>query len=141
MKLAVQKNHLGGKILHRRHNQFLTKIFIFDQDFYFWPKFFIFDQNFNSWPKFRHNHIPQFTILIRKSNDTNVEENKLSEMKRSARIVDPFLHWREPSPAADYLLENSDFLVVGVIGQQGVGKSSLMSLLGGSTWRDKVILV
>lgn len=65
------------------------------------------------------------------------KENKLSEMKRSARIVDPFLHWREPSPAADFLLENSDFLVVGVIGQQGVGKSSLMSLLGGSTWRDK----
>lgn len=73
-----------------------------------------------------------------KSNILNIEENKLSEMKRSARIVDPFLHWREPSPAADFLLENSDFLVVGVIGQQGVGKSSLMSLLGGSTWRDKV---
>jgi len=65
------------------------------------------------------------------------EESRLGEMKRSARIVGPFLHWREPSPAVDHLLENSDFLVVGVIGQQGVGKSSLMSLLGGSTWRDK----
>ena len=63
---------------------------------------------------------------------------KLGEMKRSARIVDPFLHWREPSPAADFLLDNQDFLVVGVIGQQGVGKSSLMSLLGGNSWRDKV---
>lgn len=62
---------------------------------------------------------------------------KNSEMKRSARIIDPFLHWREPSPALDYLQENTDFLVVGVIGHQGVGKSSLMSLLGGSSCRDK----
>ena len=58
-------------------------------------------------------------------------------MKRSARIVDPYLQWREPSPAADFLLDNNDFLVVGIIGQQGVGKSSLMSLLGGNSWRDK----
>ena len=37
---------------------FLTKISIFDQNFYFWPKFLfltkisIFDQNFYFWPKF-----------------------------------------------------------------------------------------
>lgn len=62
---------------------------------------------------------------------------KLGEMKRSARIVDPYLQWREPSPAADFLLDNNDFLVVGIIGQQGAGKSSLMSLLGGNSWRDK----
>lgn len=31
-----------------------------------------------------------------------------------------------------YLLEQSDFLVVGVVGRQGVGKSSVMSLLAGS---------
>ena len=31
-----------------------------------------------------------------------------------------------------YLLEQSDFLVVGVLGRQGVGKSSVMSLLAGS---------
>ena len=88
----------------------------------------------------RKNLLSQISILI--SNDpplSNINfEEKLSEMKRSARIVDQYLHWREPSPALDYLLDNSDFLVVGVIGQQGVGKSSLMSLLGGSTWRDKV---
>ena len=65
------------------------------------------------------------------------DEFKLGEMKRSARIVDPYLQWREPSPAADFLLDNNDFLVVGIIGQQGVGKSSLMSLLGGNSWRDK----
>lgn len=70
-------------------------------------------------------------------NEHNEREFKLGEMKRSARIVDPFLHWREPSPAADFLLDNHDFLVVGIIGQQGVGKSSLMSLLGGNSWRDK----
>ncbi|CBY31092.1 unnamed protein product [Oikopleura dioica] len=59
-------------------------------------------------------------------------------MKRSARIIDPNLHWREPSPALGFLQqENTDFLVVGVIGQQGVGKSSLMSLLGGTNCRDK----
>ena len=31
-----------------------------------------------------------------------------------------------------YLLDQSDFLVVGVVGRQGVGKSSIMSLLAGS---------
>ena len=31
-----------------------------------------------------------------------------------------------------YLMEQSDFLVVGAIGRQGVGKSSVMSLLAGS---------
>ena len=31
-----------------------------------------------------------------------------------------------------YLLDQSDFLVVGVVGRQGVGKSSVMSLLAGS---------
>ena len=48
------------------------------------------------------------------SNIKHIEEFKLGEMKRSARIVDPFLHWREPSPAADFLLDNHDFLVVGM---------------------------
>lgn len=31
-----------------------------------------------------------------------------------------------------YLLEQSDFLVVGVLGRQGVGKSTVMSILAGS---------
>lgn len=34
--------------------------------------------------------------------------------------------------AVQYLLDQSDFLVVGVVGRQGVGKSSVMSLLAGS---------
>ena len=35
-------------------------------------------------------------------------------------------------PSLQYLLEQSDFLVVGVIGKQGVGKSTIMSLLAGT---------
>lgn len=45
-----------------------------------------------------------------------------------------------PSPLVDavfpfllqYMLEQSDFLVVGVVGKQGVGKSTVMSLLAGT---------
>jgi protein SMG9 len=36
-----------------------------------------------------------------------------------------------------YLIEQNDFLVVGVLGKQGVGKSTLMSLLAGNKFTDE----
>ena len=46
-----------------------------------------------------------------------------------------------PIPSLQYMLEQSDFLVVGVIGKQGVGKSTVMSLLAGTrTGSGKLVL-
>ncbi|XP_062499749.1 nonsense-mediated mRNA decay factor SMG9-like [Corticium candelabrum] len=49
---------------------------------------------------------------------------------RPVKVVDDSLHWDDR--AADMLLDQTDFLVVGVIGHQAVGKSMIMSLLAGA---------
>ncbi|XP_065830391.1 nonsense-mediated mRNA decay factor SMG9-like [Oscarella lobularis] len=49
---------------------------------------------------------------------------------KPAKLVNDALHWDDR--AGECLLEQSDFLVVGVLGNQGVGKSTVMSLLAGS---------
>jgi hypothetical protein len=52
------------------------------------------------------------------------------EMLHAVKLVDKNMHWEDKG--LEYLMEQSDFLVVGAIGRQGVGKSSVMSLLAGS---------
>ena len=37
------------------------------------------------------------------------------------------------------LSDNTDFTVIGVLGQQGVGKSTIMSLIAGASWRDNSV--
>lgn len=51
-------------------------------------------------------------------------------MLHAVKLVDKNMHWEDKG--MEYLLDQSDFLVVGVVGRQGVGKSSVMSLLAGS---------
>eukprot|EP00118_Oscarella_pearsei_P006753 m.31118 g.31118 ORF g.31118 m.31118 type:complete len:565 (+) comp31451_c0_seq1:15-1709(+) len=49
---------------------------------------------------------------------------------RPTKLINSSLHWDER--AGESLVEQSDFLVAGVLGSQGVGKSTVMSLLAGS---------
>lgn len=48
-------------------------------------------------------------------------------MKNCVKLVDESMQWCEN--AIEFLQDNSDFLVIGVIGLQGSGKSTIMSLL------------
>ena len=41
-----------------------------------------------------------------------------------------------PDEAATLLSDTSDFTVIGILGAQGTGKSTLMSLLAGARWAD-----
>uniref|UniRef100_A0A8C3ICM3 Nonsense-mediated mRNA decay factor SMG9 n=1 Tax=Chrysemys picta bellii TaxID=8478 RepID=A0A8C3ICM3_CHRPI len=49
------------------------------------------------------------------------------KMKHSIKLVDDQMNWCDS--AIEYLLDQTDVLVVGVLGLQGTGKSMLMSLL------------
>ncbi|XP_064397219.1 nonsense-mediated mRNA decay factor SMG9-like isoform X2 [Halichondria panicea] len=53
-----------------------------------------------------------------------------NEMAHPIKMVDRGLHWEEKG--MDFMQDQSDFLVVGVVGKQGVGKSTVMSLLAGT---------
>lgn len=54
----------------------------------------------------------------------------LPEMKSSAKLIDDSLTFCDS--ALEYLTDQTDFIVIGVIGLQGVGKSTLMSHLVGN---------
>ncbi|KAK1151875.1 protein SMG9-like [Acipenser oxyrinchus oxyrinchus] len=53
------------------------------------------------------------------------------KMKHSIKLVDEQMNWCDS--AMEYLLDQTDMLVVGVIGLQGTGKSTVMSLLSANT--------
>ncbi|XP_030640442.1 protein SMG9 [Chanos chanos] len=53
------------------------------------------------------------------------------KMKHSIKLVDDQMNWCDT--AMEYLRDQTDMLVVGVIGLQGTGKSTVMSLLSANT--------
>ncbi|XP_052242507.1 nonsense-mediated mRNA decay factor SMG9-like isoform X2 [Dreissena polymorpha] len=76
---------------------------------------------------------PQTTFLQRTIESTS----KLSlplELSRCVKLIDDQSQWCEQ--ASECLLEQTDFLVVGVVGLQGSGKSTVLSLLAGNTEAD-----
>lgn len=56
--------------------------------------------------------------------------NNLPQMTRSITLLDESLQWSDA--LQDYLLDQNEFLVVGILGKNGVGKSTIMSHLAGS---------
>jgi ABC-type thiamine transport system ATPase subunit len=52
------------------------------------------------------------------------------EMKSSVKLVDEAFQFCDG--ALEFLLDQNDFMVVGCLGLQGVGKSTFMSLLAGN---------
>ncbi|XP_033100197.1 protein SMG9-like [Anneissia japonica] len=53
----------------------------------------------------------------------------LTPMKQSVQLIDSAFHWSDQ--AMEYLLDQGSYFVVGVIGLQGSGKSTVASLLAG----------
>lgn len=56
------------------------------------------------------------------------------DMKGCVKLIDDIGQWSET--ASESLLDQTDFLVVGVIGLQGTGKSTVLSLVAGNTDED-----
>lgn len=54
----------------------------------------------------------------------------VSDAQHCVRIIDESLAWDDRG--ADSLMDQPDYLVVGCLGMQGVGKSTIMSILAGS---------
>ncbi|KAL8599177.1 hypothetical protein ACOMHN_007893 [Nucella lapillus] len=57
-----------------------------------------------------------------------------SEMKHCVMVIDENLRWIDDG--IEELLDQTDYLVVGAIGLQGSGKSTILSLLAGNTPQD-----
>lgn len=55
-------------------------------------------------------------------------------MQNTTKILDENLQWSDT--LQEYLIEQTDFLVIGVLGKKGVGKSTLMSLLASNSASD-----
>lgn len=66
----------------------------------------------------------------------NSKLNTLPFMDSCVKVLDENLHWCES--LQDYLQDSSDFLVVGILGKKGVGKSTLMSLLASGSKYDPI---
>ncbi|KAG9470286.1 hypothetical protein GDO78_018240 [Eleutherodactylus coqui] len=56
------------------------------------------------------------------------------KMKHSIKLVDEYMNWCDS--AIEFLLDQTDVLVVGIIGFQGTGKSTMMSLLSANSPDD-----
>uniref|UniRef100_A0A8C4WX67 Nonsense-mediated mRNA decay factor SMG9 n=1 Tax=Eptatretus burgeri TaxID=7764 RepID=A0A8C4WX67_EPTBU len=54
------------------------------------------------------------------------------KMRFSTKLIDDHMNWCDST--IEYLQEHTDFLVVGVLGLQGAGKSTIMSLLAGNSF-------
>lgn len=63
--------------------------------------------------------------------------NNIQPMLTSVKLLDETLQFSDS--LNHYLTEQSDFLVIGVLGKKGVGKSTLMSLLSGSNFGEQTI--
>jgi len=58
-------------------------------------------------------------------------------MKSSLKLIDENLTWCENGQLNNYLQDTDGFVVIGAIGREKVGKSTLLSLLGGNQFIDE----
>ena len=58
-------------------------------------------------------------------------------MKTSLKLIDDSLTWCENGQLNNYLQDSDGFVVIGAIGREKVGKSTLLSLLGGNQFIDE----
>ncbi|GIX80258.1 protein SMG9 [Caerostris darwini] len=72
-------------------------------------------------------HVQQKPPTVQSDGDQKISSTP--EMSYPVKLVDESLQWCDN--ALEYLHDSSDFYVVGVLGLQGVGKSTIMSIISG----------
>ena len=79
--------------------------------------------------------VPQAQPQVQQSSSVPPLTNPaVTAMKGPVRVLDENLQWSDQ--LQEYLADQTDFLVVGVLGKKGVGKSTVMSLLANSKSND-----
>lgn len=63
--------------------------------------------------------------------------NNVQPMAGPVKLLDENLQWQDT--LLEFMSDQPDFLVVGVLGKKGVGKSTLMSLLAGSKFEEQML--
>lgn len=79
-----------------------------------------------------HRHLSQPAQASDSSNQSRLALPP--EMTHPVKLVDDSQNWIETG--MEMLVDQADFLVIGVIGGQGVGKSTILSLLAGNSPED-----
>lgn len=77
---------------------------------------------------------PPQQLFLQRTIDGSARLTGPPEMTRCVKLIDEYHQWCET--ASDVLLEQTDFLVVGMVGLQGTGKSTILSLLAGNSEQD-----
>ena len=73
------------------------------------------------------NTVPNETITVKLIDKSLCWEDRGAEVRPSSLTI-----FKLAIIFLQYLMDQSDFLVVGCLGRQGVGKSTVMSLLAGT---------
>ncbi|VDI12730.1 protein SMG9 [Mytilus galloprovincialis] len=81
-----------------------------------------------------HRHLSQQTLISDSSSQSRLALPP--EMIHPVKLVDDNQNWIETG--MEMLVDQTDFLVIGVIGGQGVGKSTILSLLAGNSPEDSL---
>ncbi|CAF1631931.1 unnamed protein product [Rotaria magnacalcarata] len=82
-------------------------------------------------------------VLTQNQHDQHIQSinNRLlassMTMKSSMKLIDDSLTWCENGQLNNFLQESDGFVVIGAIGREKVGKSTLLSLLGGNQFIDE----
>lgn len=83
---------------------------------------------------------PQLTSTQQEQHIQSINSRLFSStttMKSSLKLIDDSLTWCENGQLNNYLQESDGFVVIGAIGREKVGKSTLLSLLGGNQFIDE----
>ncbi|CAF1502740.1 unnamed protein product [Rotaria sordida] len=83
---------------------------------------------------------PLLTQLQHEQHIQSINTRLLSSsmtMKTSLKLIDDTLTWCENGQLNNYLQDSDGFVVIGAIGREKVGKSTLLSLLGGNQFIDE----
>ncbi|CAG9860136.1 unnamed protein product [Phyllotreta striolata] len=86
-------------------------------------------------PKRNQKEEHNITLIQPAKDDVNTPPN-LKHMTKSMKLIDEGILCTES--LQDYVNENNEFLIVGVVGAHGVGKSTILNLLSHSTLTDDI---
>lgn len=83
-----------------------------------------------SMPRVLQQGYQQQKFTEARTHSDNTIERRERQLNGGIKLITESMEWSDI--ALEHLSDNADFFVVGIIGPQGVGKSTLMSMIGGN---------